>query len=159
MIQYNRTPKILSRYSVTKFFLYLFVSFSISFYSCDESSVVGLDVQPTTDLLNVGFQDTTSLRTRTIAEDTLRTDEEVIATALIGKYIDPVFGETSAELYSQLSLSTVISTFGVNPVCDSVVVWLAYDASYYYGSRERKPQTLTVSELTDAIPAGAKYSN
>ncbi|MBA3705349.1 MAG: hypothetical protein H0W84_05470, partial [Bacteroidetes bacterium] len=73
----------------------LFVGFSICLTSCDESSVVGLDVQPSNDLLNVSFQDTTTIITKTIREDSLRTDEALVgfAGALIGKYIDPVFGE------------------------------------------------------------------
>lgn len=158
MIQYNRTPKILSRSFGTKFFLFLFLSSSLFFSSCDESSVVGLDVQPTDDLLNVSFQDTTSLVTKTIREDSLRTDEGILSTALVGKYIDPIFGEASASLYTQIALSTTISTFGTTPVCDSMVVWLAYDPTYY-GKRERKPQTLNLLEVTEAIPTGVKYSN
>lgn len=162
MIRIDRTSKILSRGSVTKFFLYLLISFSILFTSCDESSVVGLDVQPTNDIFNVSSQDTTTLITKTVREDSLRTDETTIsgATSLIGKYIDPIFGESSASLYTQVALSTNIasSSFGTNPVCDSIVLSLVYDPSYY-GEKPPKQQTIDVLELTAAIPAGTKYSN
>src|ERR1043165_1870448 len=82
----------------TNFFLVASVLFAISLTSCDESSVVGLEVQPADDLLKVGWQDTTTLITKTQLEDSLRTDALLITTGtpLLGKYIDPVFGEESA---------------------------------------------------------------
>jgi hypothetical protein len=162
MILNNRTPKILSRYGVTKFFLSLFLSLSLCFYSCDESSVVGLDVQPSNDVLNVSSSDTTSLITKTVREDSLRTDELVIgdASVLLGKYRDPVFGDATASVYTQVALSTNIisSSFGQNPVCDSIILSLVYDPNYY-GKRDRKQQTVNVYEVTEAIPAGEKFSS
>ncbi|MGQ0827255.1 MAG: DUF4270 domain-containing protein [Bacteroidota bacterium] len=155
------TPKILSQVG-TKFFLSLLLGFSLCIISCDESSVVGLDVQPSNDLLNVDYKDTTTLITKTIREDSLRTDETVITNqiVLLGKYSDPVFGEATASLYTQVALTTNITptSFGTNPFCDSIILSLAYDPDYY-GKKERKQQTLEVSKLTEAIPSGTKNSN
>ena len=80
---YNkRMSKILPRLLVgAKFFLVLLLSISISITSCDESSVVGLDVQPANDLLNVNYQDTTTLITKTVKVDSLRTDEALLISA------------------------------------------------------------------------------
>ena len=150
----------LSRHSVTKFFLILCVPFTISVSSCDEASVVGLDVQPSTDLLNVDFTDTVSLITQTVKEDSLKTDESIIINqlALLGKYIDPNFGTTSSSIYTSLKLSTTITTtsFGINPTIDSVVLTMVYDTNYY-GYRQRKMQTVNVYQLTDNMPLDNIY--
>ncbi len=157
-----RTPQILSRCCVPNFFLLLFIGLSISFMSCNESSVVGLDVQPEKDLLHIDFIDTTSLITKTIREDSLRTDESLLISGnvLMGKYLDPVFGEATASIYTQALLSTGIlaTSFGSNPVCDSLVLSLAYNTTYY-GKTERKQQTVNVRQVVDDIIIGTKYSN
>jgi hypothetical protein len=156
----KRIFSVLSRYSVTKFFLILPVAVLLTVTSCDKSSVVGLDVQPSNDLLNVAYQDTTTLITRTIKVDSIRTDEDFIVggIGLIGKYIDPVFGPATASLYTQVRLSTNISatSFGSNPVCDSVVLAFAYDANYY-GKNDRKQQTANVYQLSEDIKASNQY--
>ena len=124
----NSIPQILSRQGVTKFFFIIPFCVSICLTSCDEASVVGLDVQPENDLLNVGYQDTTSIVTRTIKGDSLITDESLITTGigLIGKYIDPVFGTATASMYTQVRLPSDIAstTFGTDPICDSIILSL-----------------------------------
>jgi len=156
----NRTPQILSRALGTKFFYILLLATSVSLNSCDEASVVGLDVQPSTDLLNVKYIDTVSLITQTVKEDSLKTDESILdrESALLGKYIDPIFGTTSSSIYTGIKLSTTISTasFGTNPIIDSVVMTLVYDTAHY-GKRERKMQTVEVYQLTENIPIDAIY--
>ncbi len=160
MILYNRTPKILSHDSATKFFLILTFGLAFSLTSCDESSVVGLDVQPTNDLLNVGYIDTTTLITKTVIEDSLRTDETLLSSGIgiIGKYIDPVFGEATASLYTQMNLSSNISStsFGKNPICDSIVLSLVYNGNYY-GKSDKKQQTISVYQLLEDIKTENTY--
>lgn len=158
----QRILQTLSRaLSGTKFFLILLYIFSISLTSCDESSVVGLDVQPANDLLNVKYTDSISIVTQTIKGDSLRTDASVILNgiALIGKYNDPIFGTSTASLYTQLRLLTTITptSFGTSPLVDSVVLSLAYDTAYY-GKRDRKAQNINVYEVTeDILPVGNAY--
>lgn len=156
---YNkRISKILPRLVGAKFFLILLVSISISITSCDESSVVGLDVQPANDLLNVNYQDTTTLLTKTVKVDSLRTDEALIisADALLGTYIDPVFGKTSASLYTQLRLPTNNPLFGTTPIIDSVILSLVYDP-VYYGKRIRVEQKVNVYEVSEDIKGENSY--
>lgn len=159
----NSIPKILSRPCVTKFFFILPLSLSLFLASCDESSVVGLDVQPENDLLNVGYQDTTTVYTRTFLGDSLNTDESLISTGigLIGKYRDPVFGTTTASMYTQVRIPTNITstTFGTSPVCDSVILSLVYEGPVY-GKFYRKEQKLNVYQLSeDIIQGNVYYSN
>ena len=157
---YNkRMSKILPRLLVgAKFFLVLLLSISISITSCDESSVVGLDVQPANDLLNVNYQDTTTLITKTVKVDSLRTDEALLisADALLGSYLDPVFGRTTASLYTQLRLPTNNPLFGTAPVIDSVILSLVYDP-IYYGKRIRVEQKVNVYKVSEDIKGENSY--
>lgn len=162
MVLYNkRISEILPRLLGAKFFLILLVSVSISITSCDESSVIGLDVQPANDLLNIEYQDTTTLFTKTLKVDSLRTDETLIITAdaLLGIYQDPVFGKTTASLYTQLRLPTNNPSFGTNPAIDSVVLALVYDP-VYYGKTQRLEQKVNVYQVSEDIKIeNTYYSN
>ncbi|CAN5478962.1 hypothetical protein BH10BAC1_BH10BAC1_00820 [soil metagenome] len=156
----NSIPKILSRAIGAKFFFILSIGASICLTSCDESSVVGLDVQPENDLLNVGYQDTTTILTRTVKGDSLITDETLITTgvALIGKYIDPVFGTSTGSIYTQVRLPSNIAstTFGTLPICDSIILALVYDGAVY-GKKDRKNQKLNVYQVTESMSTTPIY--
>lgn len=157
----KRISEILPRVIGAKFFLILLISISISITSCDESSVVGLDVQPANDLLSTDYQDTTTLITKTVSVDSLRTDETLIITAdaLLGIYQDPVFGKATASLYTQLRLPTNNPLFGTSPVIDSVVLSLVYDPPYY-GKRQRVEQKVNVYQVLEDIKGeNSYYSN
>ena len=159
-IHNSSIPQILSRLIGTKFFFILSLGVSISFTSCNESSVVGLDVQPSNDLLNVGFEDTTSINTRTVKGDSLITDETLISSGnvLIGKYIDPVFGTSIASIYTQLRLPTniVATSFGTAPVCDSIIISLIYEGTAY-GKKDKKLQKLNVYQLSESMSTASTY--
>lgn len=161
IIQNKRTAHFLPLpidWKGAKYFLILLVSIAVSVTSCDESSVVGLDVQPVNDLLNVDYQDSTTLVTRTVSVDSLRTDETLLITAnaLLGTYLDPVFGKTSASLYTQLRLPTNNPSFGPSPQIDSVILSLVYDPAYY-GKKQRVEQNVNVFELTEDIKSENSY--
>lgn len=153
-----RRMQILSRLFGTKFFLIMLIAAIAS--SCNESSVLGLDVQPEGDLLNVGWIDTTTIITKTVKEDSLHTDNSIISSgeALIGTYMDPVFGNVSASLYTQLRLPTSNPTFGTTPICDSVVLALVYSPTYY-GKKERSNQNVNVYQLDAELAGNSYYSN
>ena len=156
----NSIPKILSRVIGAKFFFILSIGASICLTSCDESSAVGLDVQPENDLLNVGYEDTTSIYTKTVKGDSLITDESLITSGigLIGKYIDPTFGPATASIYTQVRLPSNIAptTFGINPICDSIILALVYEGTSY-GKKERKQQKLSVYQVTEAMSTASTY--
>lgn len=141
-----------------KFFLIPFIGLTVAVSSCNKSSELGLEVQPVGSQLNVGWSDSTTLITRTVREDSLHTDASVIITAdaLIGTYNDPVFGRASAMLYTQMRLPTNGPTFGVNPVCDSVVLSLVYDPTWY-GKKERQTQVMSVYMLSQDISTTSDY--
>ncbi len=148
-----------------KFFLVpISIGFVMSFSSCDKSGTVGLNVQPPNDLLNIGFDNSTILVTKTVRETHLRTDQGLITSGLglIGKYIDPIFGETEASMYTQLRQANNLgfTAFGNNPVCDSVVLSLAYANAYYgeaVGRKPLKPQKINVYEITEDLSSSVVY--
>ena len=145
--------KILWALSPAKFFLTLSVITLFIISSCNKSSILGLEVQPPNDLIGAEYQDTLTLLTQTIQEDTLKTSG--IASVMIGKYVDPIFGETSSSLYTQLRMFANAPTFGNTPVCDSVVLSLVYAGSY--GKKIRTEQILSVYELDAAMDINASY--
>ncbi len=157
--------KTLLRATGAKFFLIVVVAiFCLPLTSCDKASSVGLDVQPKNDLLNVGFQDTVSLLTRTVKEDSIRSDQGLITNGivLLGKYNDPIFGEAKASIYSQVLLNSAIypTTLGTNPTCDSIVLSLAYNGVYYGENSGRTPpkkQTINVYQVLQDISTVSSY--
>lgn len=73
---------------------------------------------------------------------------------LAGAYIDPYLGGVTASFNTHLLLSTLSPDFGDAPVCDSVVMFLAYRG--YYGDTSM-PATFVVSELGEEIDLTKKY--
>lgn len=149
--------KVLWAFQPAKFFLILSVSALTIFSSCNKASVVGLDVQPENDLINAEFQDTLTLLTQTVQEDTLITDGKYVTNGigLIGKYIDPVFGEATSSVYTQLKLFSNAPTFGSLPQCDSIVLMLVYTDSY--GKKLRHSQNINVYRLAEDLDDNAIY--
>lgn len=156
-------PHVLSRlFYGTKFFIILASLSLAGLSSCNESSVLGLEVQPQDDVLNVLFSDTTYIRSRTVKEDSLRTDETLLFTgeALLGKYVDPVFGVSTASMYTQVRLPSSNPNFGANAAIDSVVLALVYDPTYVYGDTTGgtfAAQTVNVYQLFEDIKQEDNY--
>ncbi len=126
--------------------------------SCNKKpEQVGLDLQPTSVRLSVVFDNSAGLLSHSLREDSVRTDVNVVKTAMLGSMLDPVFGKTTAEIYSQFRLSENGHDFGDAPVIDSLVLSLSY--SGFYGDTMTS-QTIRVFELDqDLDPDSAYYSN
>lgn len=152
--------KILWANLPAKFFLSLSASVIIIFSSCNKASVIGLDVQPPNDLIDAEYQDTLTLLTQTVVEDSLRTDGNLLYTGLafIGKYYDPVFGQATSSLYAQLIMNANAPTFGDKPTCDSVRLILRYNGDMYgKKAKPRQDQVLNVYQLTDDLNIISPY--
>jgi len=118
---------------------------------------VGLSLQPVSDELSVVFDNSTGLLSHSLREDSVRTDVNVVKTGMLGSMLDPVFGKTTAEIYSQFRLSENGQDFGTAPELDSLILSLSY--SGFYGD-SMSSQTITVFELDqDMDPDSAYYSN
>lgn len=150
--------------SGAKLFLIVFAACSVLLYSCkNESDVIGLDVQPLNDIIGAAFVDTTTLITKTLRVDSVRTDETLLFTgeSILGTYVDPVFGKTSASLYTQVRLKTLNPSFGTGAEVDSVVLSIVYNTNAtHYGKTQRANQRVNVYQVTeDIVLSDAYYSN
>ena len=123
------------------------------FSSCNkEPNLIGLDLLPEGDRLNMSFIDTSTIIAYTVREDSLRTDE--LSTNLLGYLNDAVFGNVLASIYTQYNLPTNNVSFGANPVADSVVLSLVYNGVY---GDSLSQHTVRVFELADTMSVAASY--
>ncbi len=135
------------------FFLTSFLAISL-LQSCKEPDEIGLDVLPDSDLLGFVFTDSVSVFSRTILEDSLRTDE--LTTQVLGSIYDPAFGKHSASVFTQALLAGTPSFSGIT-TADSLVLSLAYRG--FYGDTTLS-QTINVYRMTeDLFIDSAYYSN
>lgn len=134
------------------FRLFLLITLTSLIWSCKkEPDLLGLDLIPEEDLLNHAVIDTITINAITEREDTLRTDE--LATMLLGSINDPVFGTTTASVYTQLRLPGTNISFGTDVAVDSIVLILPYKGIYGDSS---SVQNITVYELDEAIQTSVK---
>lgn len=117
-----------------------------------EDSALGLGLQPEGDLLNATLVDSFAIETYTALEDSLRTDE--LSNCLLGSYVDPVFGKTTASFYTQLGLATPNPTLGAFTI-DSVHIRLRYASPSHYGALD--PQTFSVQRITQQFYKDSDY--
>lgn len=136
--------------------LTLLLIFSFLFFSsCEKPGKFGVDVQPYSDLIGASFTDTVTIVGHVIKEDSLRSDEPLLS--VLGSYIDPVFGYSSASFYTEFSLPANDVSFGNSFTPDSLVLFLGYAGHY---AEEPITQTVKIHRLTEEIHAdSAYYSN
>jgi len=138
--------------------VFSFIIFVAAFLmSCGkEPDLIGLDLLPPGDKLKVGKMDTTTIVAYSIYDDTVRTDElgATRTQIIIGSVYDPVFGKTSATVYTQFQMSTDAPVFGSSPVCDSLVLVLPYISLF---GDTAALQTFKVYELSEALYLDSVY--
>ena len=146
-------------------FSLLLVLVGLSLSSCKKERFnpnnTGKDVLPNEDILGLNTIDTTiTIFTKPVWADSIRTDE-VSTTALLGSYVDPVFGKTEAAIYAQLRISVPVdftsidgAEVNINDVqVDSVRLTIPY--SSLYGKND--PQTFEVFQLTEELFLDSNY--
>ena len=114
--------------------LSLIALLSLVIFSCTkEISPIGLALVEPVDLLSMGYSDTVKITAYTISDDSIYTRNlsiNNIGYIQVGSMYDPVFGTTTADLYSQLYLTQSRTRFGSSPVFDSAYMYLPYYSSY-----------------------------
>lgn len=120
--------------------------------SCKKtSSEFGTEALDINDLLAAGGKDTFQLKTYTVLEDSLPTDNQIFGT--LGAYHDPKLGIVNASLYTQMSLSGSVTLPAGTATVDSVVLSLTYGG--YYGKLD--PQTFEVYQLSEKLHKDSTY--
>lgn len=121
------------------------------FTSCtNESTPIGLDLIDSQ--VGTDYTDTITLQAYSFLEDTLNTTQS--SADLLGHLSDPVFGLSSAGIYTQLALGGSSVNFGSNPIIDSVVLTL--QLSGYYGDTNSLVG-IRVHQLTEDLSTEEQY--
>ncbi|MCA1761998.1 MAG: DUF4270 family protein [Cryomorphaceae bacterium] len=130
---------------------------------------LGLDLQPGEDILGVNAIDTFTVNAFTLLEDSIRTDK--VSPALVGAYIDPVFGFTKCSHVTELRLSSGTPVFiqggatADDIIVDSLVLKIGFPPSSNFGGDNavygsRGAQYFQVFEVLDSLSIdSAYYSN
>ncbi|MEI6575292.1 MAG: DUF4270 domain-containing protein [Bacteroidota bacterium] len=131
------------------FILSVFVIFS----SCTKDPAdIGNTLTPTQDKLLTRASDTFSVWIHSELNDTIITNKTEYS--LVGSYMDPVFGLTTASFATQFELNQFNPTFGPNPAMDSLILTLDYAG--YYGDTNTV-QTFRIYEVTEDMYADTTY--
>lgn len=122
--------------------------------ACKNPDGIGLEVDPDYAINGV-LTDTSTIRTRTVPEDTIKT-------IALGRYplaymLDPVFGTTEANIALSLTLPNNNQKFGTTPVLDSAVLVLKY--ADFYGDSTQSRYQINVHQLQTKLNGNTDYSN
>ena len=131
-------------------------------FSCNDASVLGSNILPAENNLEVDFTDTISLISSTIKIDSTRVYDPNPSLQpgryITGRVEDPVFGIYSSNIYTQFELLTTNPDFS-NAVLDSVVLLLAYDnTGGFYGEIDN-PFTIKVREIEEYMAPTETYQS
>lgn len=118
---------------------------------CKDENELGLNILPTSDLINTVFSDTSTVITSTAYDDSVRTDE--LSIQLLGSDSDQVFGTSNAGIFAQVNLEGT-PAFGLSADGDSIFLSLAY--LDYYGDTTTA-QTVHVYRLIDPMYIDSTY--
>lgn len=136
------------------------LSITIGVLSCKKpQDNLGPDTGAGTNPLHVSYIDT-SVSITVVRDTFFRSDRSLYG--IVGSLWDPVFGLTTASLYTNFRLNQIY-VGGVGPVdhVDSVILCLPYAGTRFYGSvnKFRGLQTFRVYELEDTLdfkPQGSR---
>jgi len=125
------------------------------FGACTNSDEIGLNLTPPGDRFQFVVDSTSVVSASTILQDSITSEKRT--SALLGCMNDPIFGKTTANLLTQLRLSSNEVDFGITPQIDSVIVILKYQDSY---GDTTALQHMKIYELTqDLYYDSTYYSN
>jgi hypothetical protein len=141
-----------------RLFFALILSVTLLISSCEEEpDLIGLNLQPQNEILSLSFSDTSSIIAYSVIDDSMRTDNYLYN--LLGSYNDPVFGSTSASIFTQVRLSDNNVSFGNTPSFDSLILFMPYTGSYVYNNITEKPYPINVKvyEVAEKMSFDSTY--
>ncbi len=134
----------------------------LSFFSCQDP--LGIYVDTTGGKINTSFTDTIKVASSTLLLDSTFTSGQ--SAAVVGGFVDPIFGEVSSKIFAQISLpllNTEQFTALVFPdadkglaVYDSAYIYVAHNG-FIYGDTTQSLQ-LSIHRLTDNFEQSKKYT-
>jgi len=133
------------------FKLALLFSILLLVTSCEESSFVGLEVQPQADRFRVKSYVDEVIGSSVWKRDSIMAIDH--PRSLLGVNDDPLFGRLNASFLTQVGILANVD-FGDERVADSLVLYLVYTSSY---GGEQGPQEVSVYEITEDIDHEENY--
>ncbi|MGE6218316.1 DUF4270 domain-containing protein [Nubsella zeaxanthinifaciens] len=122
------------------------------FASCERTSTIGLEVDPSSSVQG-GLLDTATVTSRTIQENAAATNG--LSTYPFGFLKDPVLGTTEASLALGVNIPSESFSFGTNPVLDSAVLVLNFDSEFYGDSTAN--YSIDVHQLSNNLSKETSY--
>ena len=121
--------------------------------SCkNESSILGLDLQPPSDQPDFRVYSDFNLSSHTDLQDSVLADENLYN--MLGQVNDDGFGHTKAGFYAHLRTIANSLNFGTNPIVDSIVLQLRPNTLY---GDSNFSQTIEVFELNEDMVLDSNY--
>ncbi len=145
-------------YSLTNFALFFLLGSMIVLSSCQkEPDLIGMGLQSDNEKLGLGFSDSTTIIAYSVFDDSLRTDN--YSASLFGTYNDPIFGTTTASIFTQYRLSSLSPNFPIAASLDSLILYLPYSGSYQADNKlaSISPLQLKVYEVADKMYIDSIY--
>ena len=135
------------------------LAFGVVVNSCNDPSPIGSELLQQ-DQVDIFFTDSIQLKASTVKEDRILTYDPNPSTIydnfLVGDYTDPVFGNTQAGLFAQLTLDFDPPDYE-DALLDSVVLTLQYDSIGTYGILDEDLFSLGVYRITEPIDKESDY--
>lgn len=116
------------------------------FASCEKTSTIGLEVDPTSAIQG-NLIDTATITSRTVQEDAANTSN--LARYPFGFINDPLLGTTNSSVALAVNLPLDAYDFGTNAVLDSAVLVLNFGGEFYGDSTAN--YTVDVHQLTNNL--------
>lgn len=116
---------------------------------------------------NVYYADVVSYNTN---NDSIRSDEQVLQSGILGVYEEPVFGRVKARFYSQARIGILNPDFGDNPKMDSVILNIpvfyktgdeniTVDTTYVYLPEGQEPSDTATIRIKRTYKLDSIYGN
>lgn len=121
----------------------------------EESSFLGLEIQPPSDRFSLKFSGENVVEAFTFTLDSINSDK--FAVQLLGDINDPVFGHSKADFISKMAMSAYGHKFGESPVLDSMFLFLSLTGTPY--GDETSSHLIKIFELTDTIYYDSLYNS
>ncbi len=135
---------------------------SAFFFSCEDPINIAVDTPSTGGQFSTTFTDTLTVTRSTVMIDSIVTSEQT--GAVVGHYKDPVFGDVSATIFTEITLpfDGTNSSYYPFAITTSDSLTAVYDSivhnGFSYGD-STKPITLNVHRLTQDFVKNKKYLN
>ena len=134
-------------FSKNKSFYFLLAFFSLFLTSCnDDTSLIGLELHPKGQSLNIFLDTLTNGQAKTMREDSSFVTASDIA--LFGLLNDPVFGQTEASFMARVYANSWVIQDSNLVNLDSANLFL--NIAGYYGDKSR-PQSIQVMEMNSPV--------